>query len=422
MSPVQSLAFWSQSVTIGDNSGDNTCGRDWLEHSPGHSPVKPVLLTARVGIAIVVGTALGNLSGNIMPLLLPGYESRFALTSTALGVIAAAQLVTLAVMALCLSGRIGGLSRTKVATVGLGVTAAGYLATGLASSAGWLGAASVVTGLGLGAVFAASSAAMAATTNHDRTASIAVVGSTIVIAAIMVAVPLVQDLGGPLAAYAILATICLLAIPFMRALPGAATSSGGMAPATRLSAWFIGGVVLLAITDQGAWSYAGLLAKDHRVLNDIQATFLLSIAALTALAGVPAATFLARRFGRRAAVIAVLLTEAAAKSVLPIAGVALFVGSALVWQMAYLGVLVLMLAVAADRDPSGRWVAAAGGALAIGAGLGPAAVGWLLDVVGTPGLSVALAAVTALAAVPLTIVAAGTPPRRGIDNATEEMR
>lgn len=49
-------------------------------------------------------------------------------------------------------------------------------------------------------------------------------------------------------------------------------------------------------------------------------------------------------------------------------------------------------------DPGGRWAAAAGGALAVGTGLGPLAVGGVLDAVAAPVLGLILFVSTAVAA------------------------
>jgi len=60
-----------------------------------------------------------------------------------------------------------------------------------------------------------------------------------------------------------------------------------------------------------------------------------------------------------------------------------------------------VLAVAAAADRTGRWVAAASGAVAIGTGLGPIAAGWILDAVDTTVFGAVLAVATLAAAVPL---------------------
>lgn len=79
----------------------------------------------------------------------------------------------------------------------------------------------------------------------------------------------------------------------------------------------------------------------------------------------------------------------------------LFIAAAVLWQACQLAVLVQTLAAAAIIDASGRWVASLSGAGALGTGLGPLAVGVILDSAGAGVLGVLLALGTFLASLPL---------------------
>jgi hypothetical protein len=109
-----------------------------------------------------------------------------------------------------------------------------------------------------------------------------------------------------------------------------------------------------------------------------------------------------RRFGRLTVIGACIAAEGVCKLVIaafPWGGY--YVSAAIIWQVCYMGLLVQTLAVAAAADRSGRWVAACGGAVAIGSGLGPTPSGWALDTFGAPMFGVLLALTTAIAAIPI---------------------
>ncbi|WP_257231506.1 hypothetical protein [Streptomyces sp. Rer75] len=97
----------------------------------------------------------------------------------------------------------------------------------------------------------------------------------------------------------------------------------------------------------------------------------------------------------------------------------LFVIAAVLWQGCQMAVLVQMLAAAAVIDPTGRLVASLGGAGALGSGIGPLAVGAVLDAAGANVLSIVLALGTFVASLPLlkmTVASAMQPGGRQTQN------
>ncbi|MFC7219489.1 MFS transporter [Streptomyces polyrhachis] len=377
------------------------------------------VLTAGVGGALIAGCTMGNVGSNVMPVLLAGFGQRFDLSDTASGVVAAAQLLATAAAALLLSRRAMRAGRVRMARWGLIAAAAGLGGAALADSMAALLVANVVAGAGLGATFAVAAAALAGARDSERAAVVAVFGSAVVIALLLIAVPQANALWGGAAGFAVVAACCAPAWWLVRALPeGGATpleSEARSAPPR----WFLAAIALLAVTDQGAWSYAGVLGEDHAGLSAGAVSVVLALAGVAALAGVGASAVAARRVGRAATLLLLLCLAGAAKFLVascPYAPV--YTAATIVWQVCYLGLLVQMLAMVTCADRSGRWAAAAGGALAIGAGVGPAVCGWLLDVSGEPALGVFLAAATAAAAVPL--VATARRVEAGVEEAASE--
>ncbi|MDI2124984.1 MFS transporter [Yinghuangia seranimata] len=360
------------------------------------------VLTAAVGTALITGSAMGNVGGTVMPVLLDGFGRRFHLSDSACGAVAAAQLLATAVAALLLSRRAMRPGRVRMARWGLVAAAAGLGAAAMAPDVAVLVAANVVAGAGLGAAFAAAAAAIAATRDSERASAVAVFGSTVVLAALLIAVPQANALWGGAAGFAVVAACCAPAWWLVRGLPEGAEPHPEHLPADAPPWWFLAAVTLLAVTDQGAWSYAGVLGERHAGLSSAAVSAVLAVAGLAALVGVTATAVAARRVGRVPTMLVVLVAEALAKLLVAACPHApVYAAATVVWQVCYVGLLVQTLGVVTAADPSGRWAAAAAGALAIGTGIGPAAVGGVLEATGPTVLGLTLAAATGVAAVPL---------------------
>lgn len=375
-------------------------------------------LPAGAAVALVVGMTIGNIGGNLMPVLLDGFGARHHLSPSQAGAVAAAQLLATALVSLALAGRAARPGRVRMARIGLAIAAVGFIAAWLGPSAPVLAVANVVAGAGLGAVFAAASAALSSTPDVDRATTLTVLCSTLAIAALILAVPLANRIGGGTASFAVLAACCLAGALLVRGLPelpGAAGAAGAAASVAgpRLSPVYVAAVVLFGITEQGLWSYAAVFGGEAG-LDEAESALVLGIAAIGALAGVPLAALLRRRWGPVVALAAVMAAGTGAKFAvvaLPAAAAGgatatAFGVAAVVWQICYLAVLVLVLAVAGNLDPSGRWVAASAGALALGTGIGPAVIGFGVENLGGPGLGLCVVAGAAAAAIPVLRVAA----------------
>ncbi|WP_331769188.1 MFS transporter (plasmid) [Embleya sp. NBC_00888] len=366
--------------------------------SPGGGVGRSVGMSA----ALIAGMTLGNVGGNLMPVLLSGYASRFGLSGAASGVVAAAQLLSAAAVTLLVARRGGLRGRARTARGGLAVAAVGLAGAGLAPDLVVLAAANVLAGAGLGAVFAASAAGLSATGDADRASRVTVLGSTVAIAVLLVVVPAADAGWGTGAGFVVVAACCVPAYVLVGRLP---ESSGRSATEVVPSAGvpglpLLGAVALLLAADQGTWSYAAVFGRDHVRLSSSAVSVVLAVAGICALGGIVTGSLAARRFGRVPAMAGCLALGAVARVVVVCTGSAApYVVAVVVWQCCYLAVLVL--AAAAEIDASGRWAVALSGAVTVGAGLGPPAVGALLDAVGPSGLGVVLAPAGCVAAVPV---------------------
>ncbi|GAA2826160.1 putative MFS family arabinose efflux permease [Leucobacter komagatae] len=366
-------------------------------------------LGAAALVALACGTTLGNVGGNVMPALLAGFGERFSLTDTAAGMVAAAQLLATAVVTLLLAARASRSGRVQLARIGLIVATIGFAAAWLSPTVAILVGANVAAGAGLGAVFAAGTAALGSTPDVDRATFRTVLVATLATAALILAVSFANEAGGGTAGFAVLAACCAFGLWGVRGLP---ERPGDHAAETgpRPSLLFLAAVLAFGVVEQGTWSYAAVFGMRHAGLAEGAASLALSVAALAALVGVPLGTFASLRLGRVVALVGVALLEFAARTLVVVTeSAAVFSVATSLWQVCYLALLVQILALAAGLDRSGRLVAATAGAVALGTGLGPAVIGAMLDAIGPWGLAVALLALGILALVPLARFAARVP-------------
>ncbi|MEU1503149.1 MFS transporter [Streptomyces sp. NPDC005732] len=355
-----------------------------------------------VAAALITGATLGNIGSTLMPILLPGMADRYHLSSTGTGTIATLQLIMTALVTLVLTSRAARPGRVRIARIGLIASVAGFALAAAAPDLTALTAGNIVAGAGLGAVNAAGMAAIAATDDTDRASFVAVLGATLVIAALVVALPEAQNTWGGSAEFAVLAVCCIPALWLVRPLPDAPTRDLEPAAVAPVPVMFLIAVAVLGASDQGAWSYSATLGEKYEGMSADTVSMVLAVASFASLAGVLVCGVAVPRFGRIPLIAAFVLVEALAKLV--IAAVpwwVSFIVSAVIWQVCFMALLVLVLAVAAAADSSGRWVASATGALAIGTALGPAPSGWILDTLGATAFGAVLAITTVVAAVPL---------------------
>ncbi|MEH0631013.1 MFS transporter [Streptomyces stelliscabiei] len=365
-------------------------------------------LTLDVAVALVAGVTLGNGGANVMPIFVDDFSSRFALSDAGAGLVAAAQLTATALVTLLLAGRAARPGRVRMARLGLAAAGAGFVGALVASGPVVLILANLVVGAGLGAVYASATAALAATDDADRTSAVAVSGTVCATALLLMGVAAANHDVGEGTGFLLMALGCLLAWPLLRGLPDGPGASGGGPPAgpepasARPSLVLLGGTALLWSVTQGAWSYTSVLGREHTGMSPSLVSAVLAAASVVALVGAVVGPPAARCFGRMRSMAFFVTLQALAMAVLIVThDPVLFVVAAVLWQTCQLAVLVQMLAAAALIDASGRLVASLSGAGALGTGVGPLAVGALLDGAGAGVLGAVLAVGTFVASVPL---------------------
>jgi len=362
-------------------------------------------LTFGVAVALIAGVTLGNGGANVMPVFVDDFASRFSLSDSAAGLVAATQLMATAVVTLLLAKRAARRGRVRMTRLGLAVSGAGFLGATAAGDPVTLILANLVLGAGLGAVYAAATAALAATDDADKASAVTVSGVVGVTALLIMGVPAANHGLGEGTGFLLMALCCLAAWPLVRRLPdGPAAPGSGSAPTEEAapSVVLLVGTALLWAVTQGAWSYASVLGRQHTGMSHSAVSAVLAVSSVVALVGAVVGPIAARHFGRMRSMAAFVTAQALAMGVLifthdPV----LFVVAAVLWQTCQLAVLVQMLAAAALIDPTGRLVASLSGAGALGTGVGPLVVGAVLEGAGAGVLSLVLAIGTFLASLPL---------------------
>ncbi|QDQ16799.1 MFS transporter [Streptomyces spectabilis] len=371
---------------------------------------RTAVLTLGVAVALVAGATLGNGGANLMPLFVDDFSSRFALGDSGAGLVGAVQLMATAVVTLRLAGRAARPGRVRMARTGLAVACAGFVGATVASDLPTLILANLVIGGGLGAVYAAATAAIAATDDADKASAVTIVGTVAVTALLIMAVPAANHSLGAGTGFLVMALWCLLAWPLVRSLPDgpatatpAAAGTGAEEPVTTATpSWvLLGAIALLWAVTQGAWAYASVFGREHTGMSPSAVSVVLAVSGVVALAGAVLGPAAARRHGRTRSLAAFITAQALSMAALVLThDPVLFTVAAVLWQACQLAVLVQTLAAAALLDPSGRLVASLSGASALGTGIGPLAAGAVLDTAGAGALSVLLALGTLVASLP----------------------
>ncbi|MFI8930974.1 MFS transporter [Streptomyces sp. NPDC053474] len=367
-------------------------------------------LTLGVAVALIAGATLGNGGANLMPLFVDDFSSRFALGDSGAGLVGATQLMATAIVTLRLAARAARPGRVRMARTGLAVGLAGFVGATAASDLPTLILANLVIGAGLGAVYAAATAAIAATDDADKASAATIAGTVAVTALLIMAVPAANRSVGEGTGFLVMALCCLLAWPLVGGLPDGPTTSGNSkagaatAPpnATATPTWvLLGGIALLWAVTQGAWAYASVFGREHTGMSASAVSVVLAVSGVVALVGAVLGPAAARRFGRTRSLAAFITAQALSMAALVLThDPVLFIVAAVLWQACQLAVLVQTLAAAALLDPSGRLVASLSGASALGTGIGPLAVGAVLDTAGAGVLGVLLALGTFVASLP----------------------
>jgi len=344
-------------------------------------------------VAVTAAWTVAQLSYYAQPQLLSPIMSHFDRGEDDVGWMYGAELFAYAMTALAAAGPLGRLSRVGVATFGGAILVAanllsGFIVSGPSGSFELLQFSRVMAGVGSALIGASGSASAAGAREPQRIFAIAMVTSSLLIAAEPPLLPFVLVPFGAKGGFFALAAASALVMPlFVWLLPprrgdGEATSSAwaGLLSAPNrgfallaMLALFIyeagQGAVFMFIAEIGERSQLA----EQAVGNALGAT------ALAGLAGALFAAWLGGRFGKRWPIaIGIGGNVLAAAGLALIASAIPYVAMNLVWSLAYTFVVPYLMGVMAELDDRGRWVVAVEAIWWLGDAAAPAAGGMIV--------------------------------------------
>ena len=368
---------------------------------------RPVIVSvAALGTAAILLFA-------VMPLIVGGMASRFALTDTQSGLVATAYFVIYALLALTSPTWVRRLNWRHAAfgaytLLLLGIALAGFSASYEQAIFGM-----AVAGIGAGVLFPISLTLASDTHNTDRTYALKLTAEQLVPASLLLLIPLL-GLGAGLSPILVLAAVtvvvCLLASLAMPA-SGPRASAAGTAVSGR-AVWGYLGLLALAVNFAGfggLWVFFERIATEQGFTAEFTNLWL-AVGLITSGLGPLAAAVLADRFGRVLPIVFGTLLALVSIGVLA-SGVDQLRYALVLFTLplAYYFAVSYVMAVIAAADTTGKIAGLMAFSLAVGAASGPALFGMMKDA-GGPVLMV-MGACILLGGILIVVVAnAATEP------------
>lgn len=361
---------------------------------------------------LTAASALGII-GALTIFIAPGFLGLVAdqgrLGEASAGYVISSDIDTMAVAIAVATFLITRVGWRPLSLVGLGLIAAGSLATAFVHAEGAFIAARVCAGVGEGLAVGVSFAALGQARNPDRAfGGYLAVGLTIS-AVILLLLPILQPHIGTAPFFIGIAVLAVLVGALVPWLPrGSAPASAGPSGLTGIhwplaSAGLLG--VFLYFLAQGAvWSYFGEIGAASGVRADFIGRAL-AVSSMAGIGGALLAVLISTRFGRAAPLVASGAVSAASFLMLEghVSGLA-FIISGVLFNAAWNFSMPFLSGLCADADARCRVVCAMGCIQTVGTGLGPAAAALLL---GQRGFSSILWMSVAVLAVSIIVVLAG---------------
>lgn len=362
--------------------------------------------------AVVIAWAYALLPANLIPTVIARLVDDFGMDVTTAGFLATGMTLLNSATVLLLRPWVRRHSRTPVAVVGAVVLMAVAAVGILIPDPRVYGVLLLIAGVGSGMVLAAASAAISATADPDRSASVAMIFNRLIVAIAYFTVPLIG--GSMTAVLLVLGIPGLVVLATARWLPSVSrseTPSEGTAAAGKagMLAWILAvSFGAWSITDDGIVGLSELIAIGRfgeagspLVLN------LLAIATLGGLVGAVVARPLERLLGRVPAITIALAISLVSKVVMVIAeGTTLFSISYIGWGFAFGLSLPLIFGLAAVMKRDGSASVAVNGVYILGVALGPMVASQIYSVGAEPLLAVVMGVLGLVTAVAIVVIAA----------------
>ncbi|HMM76069.1 MAG TPA: hypothetical protein PJ986_10195 [Gammaproteobacteria bacterium] len=336
-------------------------------------------------VAICAGNAGAYAIVNTSPLTLGALKQGLGLDAAAAGALITAALSSMGLIAFAAAPFLIGARKRRAAVAAALVLTLAESAAALTDSGAWMTLWMLSIGLGAGLLLAAVNAIVAATANPDRLFGHALMSAYLVAALLVFGLTPAIAVAGQHGAFAVLAAFSLALLPLLRGLPHEADAwqasrpSLDAAPAQRGGLALLLGIFVIGVPMMGFYAYTeGLGAR--LALAPAQVAAVLAAQQLASVAGALLAARRGLRIGLRRGILGatVLHTVAIAAAVLGDTPW-LYAAGVVAEGFSFLFLLPLLFTLAAVLDASGRWAAAANGALFVATGIAPALIGAVID-------------------------------------------
>ena len=339
----------------------------------------------RAAVACCAGNACAYAIVNTTPLVLGAMMRSLELDERAAGALMTAALLCMGLVALACAPLLTGARQRRVAVAATVVIILGESAASLNTSAAWMMLWMLAIGLGAGALLAAINAIIATSRRPEALFGYALMSAYAVAALLVLGLAPAIALAGHHGAFATLAAFSLTLLPLLRWLPGVAdpaaplTAVPDMTRPARGGPALLFGILIISVPMMGF--YAFIEGLGSRL--GLEPAAIARIFAAQQLASV-AGALLAARLGKRlplsrAIFIATALHSAAIAGAVLGGSPATYAIGVIAEGFSFLFLLPVLFTLAALIDTSGRWAAAANGALFVATGAAPFLVGGLIE-------------------------------------------
>ncbi len=331
------------------------------------------------------------------------------------GLIGSLEIGGMAASALLLAPRVSRWSLRTLALLGACGAASAHGLSILAGDFATLAGLRLAAGIFEGATVAAANALLASSVDPDRLAARVEVLAGLAVAALLLALPWIVQLGAQRGAFAMMALVALGCTPLIARFPHAPASLGpadGGALRSRGALAILGCGFLVALGEGAIWAFVERIGV-HAGVAPTSVGVTLAASTLLGLLGAGLAAVLGTRWGRRLPLLAGIATQALACWLLSHATQpGPYVAGVLAYALSFFFVQPYLVGTAAVFDPRGRVAAAYAGAVLCGGGIGPAVGGLWVDWASYPALGWQLAAVSLAAIGVILPVATALDERR----------
>lgn len=345
----------------------------------------------------------------VAPLLLSAFVDDRGFGEESASWLSSGELLASAVAAIAVAGWLTRRSRRATAGLGLGLVVAAQLLSMAQLDFVPLLALRALAGLGAGLAAAASTAVAAGTANPER-----VFASASFVTAILGAItigPIGMAIGayGAAGAFAIAAVVTFLVFPLLAGLPAPIVARPEVV-GERDGQHVVSAVAVLAalfafmLGQNAVWGFTARIGQSAG-LSVEEVSWILGATAFAGLAGAAIAATLGASRGRTVPILLAIAGTIVSVFVLVTSATSMaFILANATWTFLFAFSMPYFIGTLAALDPSGRWAAMGTGVAGIGAALGPAAVGRIIEATGYGSLAILMLVTGGVAAALITPV------------------